>query len=292
MYYNNYYLVILYLFKKVIYCIMLKVFYITNDPLVAKIAEKYGVDRIFVDMEYIGKNERQQGMDTVKNHHTVEDVKNIRSVLKTAQLLVRVNPIHPESEKEINDVIRVGADVIMLPMFKTADEVRQFISYVDNRAKAMLLLENIDAVHCLDEILKIDGIDEIHIGLNDLHLSMQKKFLFELLADSTVEQIVEKIAKTKIPYGFGGFGKIGEGTLPAEYIVCEHYRLGSSMGILSRAFCNTTVNRDYENIESIFKEGMQKLRSYESFLKNCDESYFNTTHRKLCECVKNIVGEM
>ena len=64
------------------------------------------------------------------------------------------------------------------------------------------------------------------------------------------------------------------------------------MGILSRAFCNTTVNRDYENIESIFKEGMQKLRSYESFLKNCDESYFNTTHRKLCECVKNIVGSL
>lgn len=271
---------------------MLKVFYITNDPLVAKIAEKYGVDRIFVDMEYIGKDKRQQGMDTVKNHHTVEDVKTIRSVLKTAQLLVRINPIHPETEKEINDVIGAGADVIMLPMFKTAQEVQTFVSCVDKRAKTMLLLENIDAVQCLDEILKINGIDEIHIGLNDLHLSMHKKFLFELLADSTVEQIVEKIAGTTIPYGFGGFGKIGEGTLPADYIVSEHYRLGSSMGILSRAFCNTTLNRDYEKIESVFKDGMQKLRAYESFLENCDENYFNTTHQKLCDCVKKIVGEM
>ena len=33
----------------------LKLMYITNDPSVAKIAESAGVDRIFVDMEYIMK---------------------------------------------------------------------------------------------------------------------------------------------------------------------------------------------------------------------------------------------
>ena len=38
----------------------LKLMYITNRPDVAKIAEENGVDRIFVDMEYIGKAERQQ----------------------------------------------------------------------------------------------------------------------------------------------------------------------------------------------------------------------------------------
>ena len=32
----------------------LKLMYITNDPEVATIAEANGVDRIFVDMEYIG----------------------------------------------------------------------------------------------------------------------------------------------------------------------------------------------------------------------------------------------
>lgn len=271
---------------------MLKVFYITNDPEVAKIAEKYGVDRIFVDMEYIGKDARQQGMDTVKNHHTVSDVKNIKNVLNSSQLLVRVNPMHSNSKQEINDVINAGADVVMLPMFKTANEVTSFISFVGKRAKTLLLLENKDAVECLDEILSIDGIDEIHIGLNDLHLSMNKKFLFELLADSTVEDIIKKISSKNIPYGFGGFGKIGEGTLPADYIVSEHYRLKSSMGILSRAFCNTMLCRDYEEIENVFKDGMQKLRSFEDFLEICDDNYFNDTHKKLCDCVKNIVGEM
>ena len=53
---------------------MLKLFYITKNPAVARIAQAAGVDRIFVDMEYIGKAQRQGGMDTVQNHHTVEDV--------------------------------------------------------------------------------------------------------------------------------------------------------------------------------------------------------------------------
>lgn len=52
----------------------LKLMYITNNPKVAKIAEEAGVDRIFVDMEYIGKAKRQGGMDTVQSHHTVEVV--------------------------------------------------------------------------------------------------------------------------------------------------------------------------------------------------------------------------
>ena len=49
---------------------MLKLMYITNDPKIAVIAENAGVDRIFVDMEYIGKSDRQGGMDTVQCFHT------------------------------------------------------------------------------------------------------------------------------------------------------------------------------------------------------------------------------
>ncbi len=271
---------------------MLELMYITNNPDVAVVAQRYGVDRIFVDMEYIGKDKRQGGMDTVQNHHTVQDVKNIKSVLTSSKLQVRINPFYEGTENEVNSVIDAGADIIMLPMWKTADEVSRFISLVNGRAKTLLLLENTDAMNCLDEVLALDGVDEIHIGLNDLHLSMGKKFLFELLADGTVEKITKKIAKTDIPYGFGGFGRIGYGFLPADYIVAEHYRLGSSMSILSRAFCNTNVFTEKEEIEYIFKNGMKDLRSYEEFLKTCDENYFDETHKKLCACVEKIVGEM
>ena len=77
----------------------LKLMYITNRPDVAAIAERNGVDRIFVDMEYIGKAERQGKMDTVQNHHTVEDVKRVRAAITDAELLVRVNPIHDATDE-------------------------------------------------------------------------------------------------------------------------------------------------------------------------------------------------
>ena len=89
----------------------LKLMYITNRPEIAQIAESAGVDRIFVDMEYIGKSDRQGGMDTVQSHHTIEDVALIRNAITTADLLVRVNPIHNKtvdycsSKEEIDAVI-------------------------------------------------------------------------------------------------------------------------------------------------------------------------------------------
>ena len=74
----------------------LKLMYITNQPQIAQIAESSGVDRIFVDMEYIGKADRQGGLDTVKNHHTVEDVRRMKQAVESAEVLVRVNPLYHE----------------------------------------------------------------------------------------------------------------------------------------------------------------------------------------------------
>ena len=69
--------------------------YITNKPWVAKIAEEAGVDWIFIDMEWIGKDVRQGGLDTVQNHHTFEDVRTIKNAVSKAKVLTRINPIHP-----------------------------------------------------------------------------------------------------------------------------------------------------------------------------------------------------
>ena len=89
----------------------IKLMYVTNNPQVASIAQEVGVDRIFVDMEYIGKDIRQGGMDTVQSHHTFEDVKNIKAIIKDAELLVRCNPIHEatadycSSAEEIEEIV-------------------------------------------------------------------------------------------------------------------------------------------------------------------------------------------
>ncbi|MGN1328885.1 MAG: aldolase/citrate lyase family protein [Eubacterium sp.] len=269
---------------------MLKLFYITNNPNIAEIAQNAGVDRIFVDMEYIGKDERQPNMDTVKNHHTVDDVKNIRRVLNKSELLVRVNPIHKNSQQEIEAVINAGADIIMLPMWKSTNDVKKFFSIVKGRVKTILLLETDEARRCLDEVIEIDGIDEIHIGLNDLSLSQNKKFLFELVTDGTVDEIAEKLKKKGITFGFGGVGKVGKGDLlPAENILAEHYRLGSSMVILSRSFCNLEKVVNLEEIGNIFQDGIAQNKKFEKRLENKDKQYFAEKHKETAEIISGIV---
>jgi 2-keto-3-deoxy-L-rhamnonate aldolase RhmA len=251
----------------------IKLMYVTNNPQVASIAQEVGVDRIFVDMEYIGKDIRQGGMDTVQSHHTFEDVKNIKAIIKDAELLVRCNPIHEatadycSSAEEIDEIVKCGADIIMLPFFKTAEEVKTFVELVDGRARTMPLIETREAAECIDEILEIDGIDELYIGLNDLHLSYGLTFMFQLLADGTVDRLTSKIKAKGIPYGFGGIARIGDGMLPAENILTEHYRLGSTSVILSRSFCNTAKITDIDEIRAIFSENVKNLRDYEEVIK-------------------------
>ena len=271
----------------------LKLMYITNNPDVAQIAESAGVDRIFVDMEYIGKQERQGGMDTVQSHHTIEDIKRIREVIRKADLLARVNPIHnafaeySSSEREINEVIEAGADIIMLPYFKTCEEVDRFLKIVDKRIKTQLLLETPEAVQVVDDILKLEGIDEIHIGLNDLSLGYRKKFMFELLTDGTVEKLCFKFKMSGVPYGFGGIASLGQGMLPAECIIKEHYRLGSSCVILSRSFCDTSKIQGLDRIRTIFVEGVQKIRDLEDECR-MHSDYFTVNQKMISEIIKKI----
>lgn len=246
----------------------LKLMYITNRPEIAQIAESAGVDRIFVDMEFIGKAERQGGMDTVQSHHRLDDIKKIADAIETAELLVRINPIHEASDtyisskEEIDRAIENGAQILMLPYFTTVDEVRTFVELVNGRVRTVPLVETPGAVACIDEILKLN-IDEIFIGLNDLSLGYGKKFMFELLADGTVEELCHKFKKRGIPYGFGGIASLGKGMLPAEKVITEHYRLGSTCAILSRSFCNVNKIGHMGVISSTFVNGMREIREYE-----------------------------
>ena len=265
-----------------------KLMFITNDLPVALIAQKYGVDRIWVDLEILGKEARQPNMDTVKSFHSVSDIAKIAPYLTTSEMLVRVNPWHDGSIEEINSVIEAGAELVMLPMWKSPDEVKEFVDAVHKRAKTILLLETKEAVECLDSVLAIDGVDEVHIGLNDLHLAYHLSFMFELLADGTVEKICDKLRRKGIPYGFGGIARLGEGLLPAERIIMEHYRLGSTRAILSRSFCNTATVSSIEEVETIFRDNMQLLREYEASLPGLSDEAYLQNKAELKECVERI----
>lgn len=276
----------------------LTLMYITNSPETADIAQRAGVDRIWVDMEYIGKEQRQAGMNTVKCKHTVEDVATLRPLITTSQLMVRVNPLHDattaycSSKEEIDNVIAAGADVIMLPMFHTRKDAETFVEYVGGRATTQLLVETAEAAENIDDILKTPGVDEIHIGLNDLHLSYGKSFMFELLCDGSVAKLCKKIKSKGIKYGFGGIARVGYGMLPAEHIIAEHYALGSTAAILSRGFCDANLVSDPHEVESIFMDGVRNIRSKEKEVQHYTAAQYEANRVIIQQKVDEIVARI
>lgn len=270
----------------------LKLMYITNNPEVARIAEKNGVDRVWIDLETMGKEERQRNINSVKSRHTIHDIEVVSKVLKTSEMLVRVNAWNQSSVDEIEQVITAGADRIMLPMWRNPGEVTSFLTAINGRVKNTLLLETKEAVECLDEVLKNPLVEEIHIGLNDLHLSYGLDFMFELLSNGMVEALCNKIRKAGIPYGFGGIARIGGGMLPAEKIIMEHYRLGSTRAILSRSFCNTEEINDISRVSDIFTENMTELIDFEKSLCRAGKVDFENNRVLVCESVAEIVSKI
>ena len=274
----------------------MKLMYITNNPAVARIAEDAGVDWIFLDMEVIGKAFRQSGLDTVQNHHTIDDIKRIRKTISQSKLLVRINPIHdalenyPSSKDEIDASIEAGADILMLPYFKTVEEVKTFIHLVNGRAKTLLLLETVEAANLIDDILEVPGIDMIHLGLNDMHLDLGMNFMFELLADGTVERLGDKIKAKGIPFGFGGIATLDGGALQGSMVLKEHVRLGSSMVIVSRSFCNTEIVTDLNEVKRIFDTGISGLRALEKEASQADTAFLEENRKAVVAAVNKIAG--
>lgn len=214
----------------------IKLMILAADPVAAAEAQSAGVDRIFYDLEYIGKEARQHGRNTVKSMNRVDDIPAVREVLYRSELLVRTNPIHANSQYEIDKAIEYGADILMLPMVMDHHDVEQYVEMVAGRARICIMIETAPALTRIDKILATPGVDEIFVGLNDLHISMGLSFMFELLSGGIVEYIATKCNKARIPFGFGGIARIGEGDLTSDCILGEHVRLGSQSVILSRTF--------------------------------------------------------
>lgn len=227
----------------------MKYFFITNCPEIARYVSRHGVARIFVDLEINGKEARQGHLSTVISRHAFEDIAPVRSAIGNTELLVRLNPLYAGSQEEIDRAIALGADWLMLPMFQQTEEVAQFCDMIQGRARFIPLVETPSAVQALKDVVRIKGVDELYIGLNDLHLALGQRFMFEPLANGMLEEIAGIIRTAGLPFGFGGIARAGEGLLPAEFILGEHARLGSARVILSRTF-----HRQARTLDALIQE--------------------------------------
>ena len=215
---------------------MLSLLQITNNPDLAQRCDALGGFRLFVDLERHGKAERQAGRNTFISNHQVSDVGRIKAVLRQSRLMVRLNPVAGGGLDEVDGVLAQGADILMLPMFTQAAELAAFCARVAGRVPVVALLETRQALETLAQWIATPGLHEVYVGLNDLHLSLGCRFMFEPLAQGLLDPVAQAARQHGLGFGFGGIARLEEGLLPGRVVLAEHLRLGSSAVILSRTF--------------------------------------------------------
>lgn len=239
---------------------MLELIQITNDPALARRCEALGGFRLFVDLERMGKAERQAGRNTFISAHQLDDVGRVREVLQQSRLMVRLNPLHEGTAAEVDAVLQRGADLLMLPMFEGAQQIRLFADVVAGRAPIVALLETPAALASLPEWIATPGLEEVYVGLNDLHLALNCRFMFEPLADGSVEKVARAAHARGLRFGFGGVARVDEGMLPGRDVLAEHLRLGSGAVILSRTF-HRKSQTDFDNEVAALRQAEHALRA-------------------------------
>lgn len=263
---------------------------IVNEPAIAAHIAERGVGRVFVDLETLGKQQRQGHLDTWMSAHQLADVSAVRAAVGQGQLLVRLNPWNPTSVDEINSVLAAGADWLMLPMFRTLGELEGFCAAVAGRAPVIPLVETAEALALLPQVAQTKGVAEVFIGLNDLRLSLGLRFLFEPLVNDLLDEAAATLNDLGVPWGFGGLARVGEGLLPAELILGEHVRLGSSRVILSRTFHRMAGGLEALQAEMDFGAEIAKLNAAERGWRAATRSALATNHGRVAEIVRQIVN--
>jgi hypothetical protein len=238
---------------------------VENNPSRAKIFENLGIDYIFVDLEKLGKQDRQSHIDSVKSNHSIHDILKVKKNLTRAKVLVRIDPINNNSKNQIDQVIDSGADIIMLPYFTKFTEVEYFYNCINGRVKTMLLFEHIKALEFIDLAHKKFNFKEVYFGLNDLSLSLGYDFMFEVLANKILDKSIKYCNENGIKFGIGGVGIFDSGKIPGQIVMREYKRLGASFTIVSRGLVNLLNQNEYA-----FSDNLVKLRS-EWNLYNSDD---------------------
>jgi len=228
---------------------------IENKPDLLKNYLTSGIDYIMIDLEVYGKRDRQPG-NTWKSTHTLADLRMLKDFnVDLNRVIVRIDPIDSpdvfEMSKVINDVL---PSRVMLPMWKSLEDVMSFDKMLDTSITRVLLFETKLALKITRDIVRYikdrDVNFECHFGLNDLSLSLNHSSMFEVLDDAAFLESVEILRRSSVFLGIGGVGSFS-GTYPvkAKDVLELTKGLGSRRVILSRSFFKDTASVLDEVIE-------------------------------------------
>jgi 2-keto-3-deoxy-L-rhamnonate aldolase RhmA len=220
----------------------------TGAPQVSEIISLTGFDWVLIDMEH-----STLSLDAVQNTLQIMGDK-----------VVKIVRVPGNDEIWIKRVLDTGCNGILVPMVKTAEEVKKvviaskypvagqrsvgvtrahkyglafkdYIAGANRNLVIMIQIEHIDGVKNIDSILKVKGIDSIFIGPYDLSASMG--FIGQPdhpEVRSAIALVKKKCFEARLPYGIFGAtpdalsGEIKDG---CKYLLC-----GIDVSIISAAY--------------------------------------------------------
>lgn len=211
---------------------------LARDLDLVRAADAAGVDQIGLDLERLGKAARQRQDGARISSHDFDDLAAVFGALRRATPFVRLNPLHAGSPDEVERALAVGAGALMLPYFRSATEAVEFIGLARGRARVTLLVETGAALVRLHEIVALGGVDEIMIGLNDLHLELRLASHFELLGSELLAGVAAQVRRAGLRLGVGGVTCASDEGLPVppDLVLAQYPRLDARSAWLARSF--------------------------------------------------------
>ncbi|MBL7661140.1 aldolase [bacterium] len=226
-------------------------YFFTANPDQIRSTSSAQISGYVVDWEKCDKAKRQTGANTSISNYSVADLERARN-LTTKHLICRINNHPALIATEIEQSIAAGADEILLPMVKTAEEVRAALDLVAGRAPLGILIETNEAVAIASKLNDLP-LSRIYIGLNDLSISRNQAHNILLpLVDGTIDALRGKITR---PFGIAGVTIPGKGSpIPVELLLAELLRLEVAFTFLRRSFIKDSSPDSYAtDIENIHR---------------------------------------
>ena len=254
----------------------------TDDPELARRADAAGVDRIGVDLERLGKAERQRGLGTWISPHRHEDLDAVGAALSDAALFARLNPLNAGSAGEVEAALARGVRVLMLPMVESPRDAREFASIVDGEASVVLLVETGEAIRRLPELAAVDGVDEVHIGINDLALSLGVRNRWMTLAGELPVKAGAAVRAEGKRFGLGAVGRPGDLGLPVpvELVYAQYARCGATAALLSRSFFRPGLDGE-------LNADIARLRYELAAWRRRGDAELATAHEEFARCAES-----
>jgi hypothetical protein len=173
--------------------------------------------------------------------HTLDDLHAVGAALTRADLFARLDPLHPGTGPQIDAAVDWGARVLMLPMIASVGDAMRFVDMVAGRARVVLLVETAAALDAVGDLAAVPGVDDVHVGVNDLALSLGLATRWQVLAGNRLAKAARAVHAAGRRFGFGGIGGVLDDALPipADLIYAEYARVGATAALIARAFPTT-----------------------------------------------------